>query len=120
MSRPIPPGDLLDPDRPYLAHQLVGPEIAQEITGLSPSQQKRARQDGLLKFYRHRGMAILYKVADLYEYRDAMFVAVDRKPKITRTRSAEHNEKIAASVRAARAKKSPIAEVENDDELVWE
>lgn len=54
----------LDPDHPYLAHRLVGPEIAEEITGLSPSQQKRARQDGLLKFYRHRGMAIRYKVAD--------------------------------------------------------
>ena len=108
----------LDPDHPYLAHRLVGPEIAEEITGLSPSQQKRARQDGLLKFYRHRGMAIRYKVADLYEYRDAMFVAVDRKPKITRKRSPEHNEKIAASVKAARAKKA--AEVESDDELAWE
>jgi len=93
-----------DPPVPYPPHQLVGDDIAGEITGLSPYQLKRARQDGLLRFYRHRGRVNLYAVADLVTYRDAMLVAVEPKPKVTRTRSAEHNARIAEGVRRARAK----------------
>ncbi|MEP6658852.1 MAG: hypothetical protein ABJD24_02935 [Acidimicrobiales bacterium] len=81
-------------------------KIATEITGLTHAQQKRARFDGLLPFYRHRGHKVLYRVGDLYAYRDSMFVPTKRKPPITRTRTPEHNEKIGNAVKAARAKAS--------------
>lgn len=89
---------------PYPPHALVDEGVAEEITGLTRLQQKRARHDGLLRFYRSRGRTIRYQVADLLAYRDAMFVPVTPKPKITRKRTPEHNAKIAAAVKAARAK----------------
>ncbi|MGE0138042.1 MAG: hypothetical protein AB7L17_16970 [Ilumatobacteraceae bacterium] len=94
-----------DPNRPYPPHRLVGEDIAEDLTGLTRTQQKRARNDGLLPFYRHRNRTIHYRVGDLYDYRDAMFVSVEPKPKVTRTRTAEHNARIAAGVKAARAKR---------------
>ena len=96
-----------DPTNPYATHLLVGEDVCRELTGLSRTQQKRARQDGLLPFYRHRGRHILYRVGDLYDYRDAMFVPVAPKPKIiTRSRTPEHNRKIADGVRRAKAIRS--------------
>jgi hypothetical protein len=105
MSQPVPSGD---PTHPYPAHLIVDEKIATEITGLTYAQQKRARFDGLLPFYRHRGHKVLYRVGDLYAYRDAMFVPTKRRPAVKRKRTPEHNEKIGIAVKAAKAKKAAV------------
>ena len=103
---PVVPPSVDDPNLyPYQRHRLVGVDVAEEITGLSITQQKRARLGGLLPFYRHQGRAIRYLMGDLYDYRDAMKVEVARKP-ITRVRTPEHNLAISNAMKAAAAKKA--------------
>ena len=90
---------------PYPRHLIADVEVCTEVTGLTITQQKRARLGGLLPFYRHQGRAIRYLMGDLYDYRDAMKVEVAPKP-ITRVRTPEHNLAISNAMKAAAAKKA--------------
>lgn len=92
MPAPVPdPSPTGDPLYPWPPHVIVDKHEAGPFLGLSDHQLNRARFDGVLPYYLHRGRSVGFLAADLYEYRDAMRIVKPPKPKVTRKRTAEHN-----------------------------
>src|SRR4051812_31149442 len=100
-SEPIP-----DPLRPWPPYQFVRVyPVATDFLGVTRPWMKRARQDGFIEVVRLRGTLVV-RASELYRIVEEN--TEPRKPpkRIQRKRTAEHNAKIAAGVRAAAARKA--------------
>jgi excisionase family DNA binding protein len=90
-------------DQPWPGHQLLTPAQVAEYLGVTTSWVKRARNQRTLEFIKVRG-SIRMRARVLYAYVEANTEPAKPKP-ITRIRTPEHNAKIGAAVRRARARK---------------
>lgn len=96
-----------DSSRPWpdYKHVPVWPDAC-DFLGVTRPWMKRARQDGFIEIVRLRGTLVI-RAGELYRIVDENTEERSEEPRpIRRKRTAEHNEKIAAGVRAAAARKA--------------